>query len=409
MPTRPCPRCGALVRKRGGLLCGKCWQKHPDRARNQAANLADSLDAPPWWLGDFAEFAAQHHCVGRACVMITAVGRLLRDGQPTHPQALLERSRRPGRSAGVLARTLEDFFFVLHDLAFGLDQPARLAAGRRQRRVDGAPEPLRPALGLFCEHLVRSRERARRAGTHQQSDSTIDSALANVRDLARFLVDERAKTDWATVQPADVEAFLNAQPRNRRRRLSNARQFFRWARRNKLVLVDPTTAITLTPRPGFTGRTLTVAEQRRLFRRWTSGLPDVHPHEALAGLLAMLHALTNAELRALRLDDIDLSARTMRVEGRPHRVPSIPPASTPSTAAWPTGPASRTGNPHLIVTKTTRTRTTPASPAYLTHVLDPATVRTKILRSTRLVDLLISLDPKVVAEALGMNADGLLA
>ena len=51
----------------------------------------------------------------------------------------------------------------------------------------------------------------------------------------------------------------------------------------------------------------------------------------------------------------------------------------------------------------------PASPAYITHVLDPAGVRTKTLRSTRLVDLLISLDPKLVAEALGMNADGLLA
>jgi hypothetical protein len=51
---------------------------------------------------------------------------------------------------------------------------------------------------------------------------------------------------------------------------------------------------------------------------------------------------------------------------------------------------------------------TSASAAYLTHVLDPAGVRTKALRSTRLVDLLVSLDPKLVAEALGMNADGLL-
>ena len=33
----------------------------------------------------------------------------------------------------------------------------------------------------------------------------------------------------------------------------------------------------------------------------------------------------------------------------------------------------------------------------------------KTLRSTRLVDLVISLDPKVVAEALGMNADGLVS
>lgn len=223
---RPCVVCGTLARKRDGLLCSRCWQKHPHRARNQADNLAAALEDPPWWLGDFAEFAADRHCMGRACVMITALGRLLSDGQPVHPQALLERSRWPGRSAGVLARTLEDFF-VANDLAFGLDQDARLAAGRRQRRIDGTPLPLRSSVALFADHLVRSRERARRAGTHLRSDSTLESALANIRDLARFLVNERAKTDWATVQTADIEAFLNAQPGNRRRRLTTARQFFR--------------------------------------------------------------------------------------------------------------------------------------------------------------------------------------
>ena len=36
--------------------------------------------------------------------MVTAVGQLLCDGQPSQPQALLERARRPGRSAGPLAR-----------------------------------------------------------------------------------------------------------------------------------------------------------------------------------------------------------------------------------------------------------------------------------------------------------------
>jgi len=408
VPARPCAVCGVLARKRDGLLCGRCWQKHPDRARNQADNLAGTLEDPPWWLGDFADFATDRHCMGRAWVMITVLARLLHDGHPANPQALLERSRLPGRSAGALARTLEDFF-VHHELAFGLDQDARLAAGRRQRRVDGTPEALLPAVRLFCEHLVRSRERARRSGTHIRSDSTIESALANVRDLARFLVDERAKTDWATAQTADIEAFLNAQPANRLRRLSNARQFFGWARRTKLVLVDPTTAVTLTPRPGFTGSTLTISEQRRLFRRWTTAQPDVHPHETLAGLLAMLHAMTGAELRALRVDDIDLSARTMRVEGRPHPVPLDPASVSAIESCLAHRTKLGTRNPHLIVTKVTKPRMTPASAAYLTHVLDPAGTRTKTLRSTRLVDLLISLDPKLVAEALGMNADGLLA
>ena len=407
LPPRPCAVCGAQAPKREGLLCGRCWQRHPDRARNQADNLAASLQDPPWWLGDFADFAAERYCMGRVCVMVAALGRLLRDDHSTNPQALLERSRRPGRSAGALARTLEDFF-VHHDLAFALDQPARLAAGRRQRRVDGTPESLRPAVKLFCEHLVRSRERARRAGTHPRADSTTESALAIVRDLARFCVDESAKTDWATVQSADIEAFINQQPRNRRRRLGAARQFFRWARRNKIVLIDPTVAVTLTPRRGFTGATLTIDEQRRLFRRWTSGDDGVHPHEALAGLLALLHAVTGAELRTLRVADVNVRDQTLRVVGRPHPVP-LDPASTAAIEACLTHRAGLgTRNPHLIVTKVTKPRMTSASPAYTTHLLDAVAVNAKTLRSTRLVDLLISLDPKVVAEALGMNADGLV-
>lgn len=389
-------------------MCNRCWSRHPDRARNQADNLSVSLEDPPWWLGDFADFAAGGFSMERTCVMITALGRLLRDGDPANPQALLERSRQEGRSAGPLARTLEDFL-TRHQLAFGLDQDARLAAGRRQRRVDSTPEPLRPTVRLFCEHLVRSRERARRAGTHPRADSTIEGALAIVRDLALFLVDERSKTDWATAQTGDIEAFLNAQPANRRRRLSTARQFFGWARRNKLVLVDPTSAVTLSPSRGFTGDTLTVTEQRRLFRRWTHRLgEDVHPYETLVGLLALMHAFTSIELRHIRVEDIDLPGQTIRVDGRPHPVP-LDPASLAAIGACLTHRAAlRTPNPHLIVTKITKTRSTPASTAYISHILDPAGVNAKTLRSTRLVDLVISLDPKLVAEALGMNPGGLL-
>ena len=52
------------------------------------------------------------------------------------------------------------------------------------------------------------------------------------------------------------------------------------------------------------------------------------------------------------------------------------------------------------MTKVTRPRLTPPSPAYMTHVLDDAGVRIKKLRATRLVELLHSLDVKLVAEAL---------
>ena len=46
-----------------------------------------------------------------------------------------------------------------------------------------------------------------------------------------------------------------------------------------------------------------------------------------------------------------------------------------------------TANPHLLVTKQTKSTRAPASPYYLSHILDPAGVRPRLLRSTRLADL----------------------
>jgi site-specific recombinase XerC len=363
------------------------------------------MDNPPEWLVRFAEFAVQRHCVGRACVMVSAVGRLAVDGEAGNPQAMLERSRRPGRSAGALARTLEEFFVGEH-LAFALGQEARLARGRRHRRIDATPEPLRAEVRAFAEHLVRSQERARQAGTRPRADTTIEQTLALVRDLAQFIIGERTKSDWAVVDINDIDAFLAAQPSNRRRRLQAAGQFFRWARKNKVVLVDPTRDRLGGPRPGFTGQTLSLDEQRRLLRRWRDD-PNVHPHEALVGILALLHAASNIELRHVCTDDYDAVRCTLRLGRRPP-IPLDPVSVSALQHCLDHRASLATANLHLIVTTQTKTRATPASSAYLCHVLDSAEVSPKRLRATRIVDLVTTLDPKVASEALGMKAEGLV-
>ena len=110
--------------------------------------------------------------------------------------------------------------------------------------------------------MITNRERARRSGTHPRTDHTIETALATVRDFARF-IDLAGKNDWALVDRQDVEGFIAALPRTRGRRLSVLRQFFRFARRSRLVLVDPTEGVSSgRPARGFSGRTLPVNRQR---------------------------------------------------------------------------------------------------------------------------------------------------
>lgn len=405
-PPRTCTQCG-LVRRYGAHgLCSACWQRHPDRPFVAGGNLAARLNDPPAWLPEFIAFLAARHCVGRCCTMITSLGRLLTDQEPNHPPAVLERARQPGRSMGSLARGMEEFF-TDRRLALPTDQAHRLAAGRRSRRVDAVPEPLRPAADGFCTSMLRSRERARRAGTLPRADGTIESALTAVRDFAIFLTDRRSKQDWALADVSDIEAFLAAHPKSRQRHLSVLRQFFTFARTQRLVLVDPTRGLPCPRERGFTGRTVTLGEQRALFRRWTTNT-DVHPHEALLGVFALLHGTANREVRSLRMQDIDTATRSVRLGQRPHPVPLDPASWTVLQRCLAHREQLRTDNPHVIVTRGTKAQRTPASSAYFSHLLDPAGVPAHRLRVTRLADLVNTMDPKLVAAVFGMKPEGVL-
>lgn len=406
-PPRECTQCGQFRRHAGLGMCSACFQRRPDRAFVAGAGLAARLASPPDWLDGFTAHLAGAYSPARACQLITALGRLLdEDGQPVHPQALLERARWQGRSMGPLARSLETFF-TEQGLALPTDHAGQLAAGRRRRRVGAVPGPLRPAVDGFASWMLAARERARRAGTRPRSDHTVEAALATMRDLALFLAGERGKQDWALADVHDIEAFLATLPRARKRRLTVLRQFFRFARSRKVILADPTRGLTARDPRGFTGQTLLLKEQRELFRRWTTGR-DAHPHEALLGILALLHGASSDEVRHLRVSDIDQAARTADLGSRPLPVPLDPASWQVLQRCLGHRETQRTANPHVIVTKGTKAGRSPASTAYISHLLAGCGVPPRELRCTRLADLVNALDPKLVAAAFGMKPESVM-
>ena len=163
------------ARRRSG--CAPCaGRRHPDRAEVRGEHLIAELADPPLWVPDFVAFLAGRHCPSRAATMIGILARLLADEHPNDPQAVLDRARRPGRSIGSLARGLQDFF-TERRLAPPTDHPERLAAGRRQRRIDATPQALRPAVQAFAASLLQNRQRARAAATRPRTDHTIEAAL----------------------------------------------------------------------------------------------------------------------------------------------------------------------------------------------------------------------------------------
>lgn len=256
----------------------------------------------------------------------------------------------------------------------------------------------------FSDFVIRSRERSRRAGTLPRTDATIEAALAIVRDLPLFLAVERGKQDWALTDVHDLEAFLAGSLKARKRRLVVLGQFFRFARSQKIILVDPACGLTARGPSGFTGATLTLDEQRVLFRRWTTA-PAVHPHEALLGMLALLHGASSREVKMLQAVDVDFPARTARLGDRPYPLPLDPPSWMAAERCLAHREDQRTDNPHVMVTRQTKSGCGPASTAYVSHVLDACGFPPRVIRCTRLLDLVNTMDPKLVAAAFGMDPE----
>ncbi|MFG2951912.1 hypothetical protein [Streptomyces adustus] len=158
---------------------------------------------------------------------------------------------------------------------------------------------------------------------------------------------------------------------------------------------------------GFSGTTVAVDQQRQLFCRWTT-TTDAHPHEALLGILALLHAASSSEVRHLRVDDIEPINHAIQLGKRPHPVPMDPASWLVLQRCLARRESQRTDNPHMIVTKITKSGRSAASTAYVSHILDPCGVPPRTLRCTRLADLVNTLDPKLVAATFGMDPEGVM-
>jgi site-specific recombinase XerD len=404
-PDDACRACGLVTHLEGEGLCLPCYTKSPHRIIVRAGNLAAQLSDPPPWLSGFAGYLVPRHNATAACQMITDTGRLLRDGGPAQPQSLLERAVARG---GPLGRALEDFF-TSHGLALSPDHAERRAAARRQRRLDAIPTALRPAAIAFSEHELAGRRRAQHAGTRPPDHNTIEGHLTSVRDLARFLTTSRGIADWPTVNTGDIEAFLATQPSTAAHRLAGLRRFFRFAVRRRMILTDPAKTVTIAQPQGFRGPSLTRDQQRELFRRWTSSRDDVHPHEALTGLLALIHGATTQEIRHLTVEAISPAAQAINLPGRPQPTPLDLWTWTALQRCLTHRQALNSTNPHLLVTLQTKATRAPASDGYIKNTLAPAGIRPRILRSSRLLALVNTTDPKLVAIAFGMTGDAVTA
>jgi hypothetical protein len=403
--TITCRQCGEQRRNVGHGLCNRCKLADPDWPFRYGTSLAARIgDVPGWWQA-LTEFAAARHHPGGAVAILRCAGRVLLADPSAGPRKIADSAVRPDGTPTAEGSALAAFF-AGRGLVMPGDQAGRRAAARRQRYLDGIPAKLASAVAAFNDAQLAEQERARRAGRRLLSDITLETRLRILRDLAGHLAASGRITSWAEVTTADLEGFLAARDRNRHQDTYVLRRYFAWARHRKLILIDPARPLRLGPQPGFTGTVLGTGTQRSLLNRWTSD--GTHPHERLAGLLALLHAASGAEIRSLAVTGIDDRNRTIMLPGRPFPVPADPATWDAVQSCLRHRDQLATLNPHVIVTKATRTGDAPADSSYLTRRLGPAGITPSACRQTRIAQLVNDLDPKLTASALGMRDSGLV-
>jgi hypothetical protein len=409
-PTRPakiisCGNCGQQGRDAGHGWCNRCKLADPDWPFRYGAALAARLPViPPWWQA-LTEFAAARHHPGGAVTILRHAGRVICADATAGPRQILAAATRADGTPDAAGRAL-DGFFTSQGLILPGDQVTRRAAARRQRYLDAVPAGFAGAVAAFNDSQLAEQDRARRAGRRPLSNITLEGRLRILRDLARHLTAAGPATSWAEVTTADLDGFLAARPRSRHQDIYLLRRYFAWARQRKLILIDPARPLRPGTQPAFTGTVLDTATQRTLLRRWTS--PATHPHERLAGLLALLHAASSAQIRGLTTTSIDDRQRTLALTGRPFPTPADPATWAAVQACLDHRDRLATVNPHVIVTGATRTGDGPADGSYLSGRLAPAGTTPSACRQTRIAQLVNDLDPKLTAAALGMHDSGLV-
>ncbi len=397
--TSRCRVCGHDRRNVGLGLCNRCMLADPDRPLRYAASVATRMrPEPPWW-GQLAEFTtARYHPSGSVAILRQTARILIEDpGVSVH-----QLRRNLGAAISPSTDLALTAFFTSHALA--LPQPDPRPHAARQRLLNAIQAPLGVAVAQYNDAQLAEQDRRARAGRRALSNITLATRLRILRDLAAHLATRREVTGWAEVTTTDLELFLGVHPAARHQRTYVLRRFFAWARTRRLVLTDPTRPLRLGAQPAFTGAVLEIGAQRALFRRWTCETTPAQ--ERAVGLLALLHAATNAQIRAILSTDLDVAHHSLTLTGRPFPTPIDPATWSALQTCQRQRTASGTLNPHLLTSSVTRSRDTPVHLSYISRLLAPAGTTPSACRQTRIAQLVTDLDVKLTATALGMDDSG---
>ncbi len=282
--------------------------------------------------------------------------------------------------AAVRAFLLQRRQVALRVIEFLTDQgllradPQAVLDGWLARRLAPLPDPIRTQVQTWIEVL---RGRGSRAG-RPRKHTTIQGYL---RALEAPLADWSARyQSLRQVTPEDLTAQLDpVTGPTRLLVLAAMRSLFATLKARRVLFANPTAGLLgrhATPTPALG---LDPAVRASLLARLD------RPDERLVVLLAGVHALRSAQICALTLDAIDLTAGTLLVDGQPRRLDTLTRAQARAwlelrRQRWP-----GSANPYLLVNQSTAGGLTPVKRSYVHAVFQPLDTTAHQLRVDRLL------------------------
>lgn len=133
------------------------------------------------------------------------------------------------------------------------------------------------------------------------------------------------------------------------------RSLFKFLKREKRIFVNPTAQL----RPGRVQLSVLLPIDEDAYRRAVAAATT--PQHRIALVLAAVHAARPADIRVIRLDDIDIGARRITVGGHTRRIEELTHRTLLTYLGFRRQTWPNTANPHLLVTGQTANDTRPVS------------------------------------------------
>jgi integrase len=298
---------------------------------------------------------------------------VLLTSHPTLPQAAVDAARVRAFLVQRRLVALRVVEFLVDQRLVGVDKHAVLDRWLA-RRLQPLPAPIRAEVHSWVDVL---RGRGARAGRPRKQ--------ATIQGYLRAL--EPALTDWSArygslrqVTADDVVSQLEAVAgATRLLTLAAMRSLFQALKAQRVIFTNPTA--------GLLGRHLTPAPALQLDPATRAGLLDRldRPDQRLIVLLAGVHALRTAEIAALTLDAVDLTAGTLTVNSQTRRLDTLTLTQLHAWLAWRRNHFPDSANPYLLVNNTTTGGLTPVGRSFIHTACQRVGISARGLRVDRLM------------------------